>query len=181
MITRFLGSATAAALVLCSSMALAQLEDPAQAHSVDQLVGSWVYQTCTDQGDCDAVERTYEPAEAEGLYYYTESVGGEERDGFVSYDEGAEAFVEYDYPESWSRDEFEQGFYSEQTDSELHGDYDLASNQSTLQWQMNEDGNAMTLRAGAESITETPSEFLGVVFSRVPIIGSDPIIGGDND
>ncbi len=167
--------------------AFAQADDASRDHVVDQLVGNWVYQSCEAEPvvvevevdtSCSTVERTYEPAAEGDLLYYTENVDGEVREGFVGYDAGAGTFVEYDYPQEWSRDEFEQTFYSEQTDLSLHGEEAYRRN---LQWQMNEDGDTMSLRTASGEVTHSTSEFLGVVFSRVPIVGSDPIVGGDDD
>ena len=157
--------------------------DAQQDHAVDQLVGSWVYQSCEPEpvvveNSCSTVERTYQPAAEGDLLYYTESVDGEEREGFVGYDASAGTFVEYDYPQEWTRDDFERSFYSEQTDLALRGEEAYTRN---LQWQMNEDGDTMSLRTASGEVTHSTSEFLGVVFSRVPVVGSDPIIGGQDD
>lgn len=161
--------------------AFAEADDANRDHAVDQLVGEWTYNVCVADGAddvCSTVERSYEPVGEGDLLYYTETSGGEAREGFVGYDAGAGTFVEYDYPQEWSRDEFEQTFYSEQTDLSLHGEESYRRN---LQWQVNEDGDTMSLRTASGEVTHSTGEFLGVVFSRVPIVGSDPIIGGEEN
>jgi len=166
--------------LMLPAAAWAQSTDAERDHAVDQLVGDWTYNVCVADGadeDCSTVERTYEPAGDGDLVYYTETVGGEQREGFVGYDAADNTFIEYDYPQDWSRDEFEQT-YSERTDLSLHGEEAYSR---TLEWQMNENGDAMSLRTASGEVTESTADFLGVVFSKVPIVGSDPIIGGDNN
>ncbi len=171
------------ALPALTGAAFAQSGDDARAHAVDQLVGNWTYETCAAESDCQTVERSFEPAAGGELYYFTETAGEEEREGFMSYDEEAGAFVEYDYPQDWSRDEFEQSYYSEDSDRQLHGAYDLDGGRgSLLQWRMNEDGSAMSVHPLGETVEGNPVGALGVVFSKVPIVGSDPLVGpGSND
>lgn len=150
-------------------------------HHVDDLVGQWQYQSCQDGGDCTTVERTYEPAADGDLLYYTETVGDETYEGFVGYDADSDTFYEYDYPQDWSRDQFEQSYSGEQASYDLFGDDQVRGEDQVLRWQLNEEGRSMTLRSPGGTIEEeTPGEFLGVIFSRVPIVGSDPIIGGEN-
>jgi len=161
----------------------AQTNDEERDHAVDQLVGSWVYETCSEEAQCQTIERDYQPAAAGNLYYYTETVGEEEREGFVGYDPEEGALVEYDYPESWSREEFEHSYMADESTVDLYGNYGIeGEGRSLAQWRMNEDGSSMSMDAIGDSIDGGPQNALGVIFSRVPIVGDDPIIGpGSND
>lgn len=187
------------ALMMSGTAALAQDSnaDADEGHYIDQLVGQWHFQACDvepvaesepepepvpePESSCTTVQRTYEPAADGELLYYTENVGGETHDGFVGYDADTESFVEYDYPEDWSRDEFVDTYTNEQAAYDLYGE-GPGGNDQVLRWQLNEEGERMSLRApGGDAEAGSAGEFLGVVFSRVPIVGSDPIVGPGSD
>ena len=172
---------------LSVSLFALMIAGPAMAQSasddaVDQLIGQWQYRACQDANGeaCTTVERTFEATEEDELLYYTETVGGETYEGFVGYDAQSNSFYEYDYPQDWSRDQFERSYSGEQASADLFGEDLVGRDDQVLRWQLNETGESMTLRSPGGTIEEeNPAEFLGVIFSRVPIVGSDPIIGGE--
>ena len=63
--------------LLAATPALAQSSDDQRAHAVDQLVGQWSYEACSEGGDCSTVERVYDEPTEDGLVHYTEYASGE--------------------------------------------------------------------------------------------------------
>jgi len=146
-------------------------------HAVDQIVGRWVYEMCDERGNCENVVRVYEETPDDGLVRYTELYDGTENEGFVGYDLETDGFVEVDYLNEWGSQEFERGYLSEEESIQLFGDPKFSGPEDRpLQWRITEDGQMMILRTGVGDVSERPSEFLGVIFSRVPLIG-----GGKDD
>ncbi len=175
---------SSALLLASASLASASLAqetgvDAARENAVDHLVGQWRYEVCHEDGDCDTVVRIFEESEETGLVRYTEFYNGEENEGFVGYDLENDGFVEYDYPADWNSAEFEDRYRSEDASINLFGEYDVGKpDRRMLEWRIDEDGDTLYIRALGSEIAEEPADALGVIFSRVPIVGDDPIIGG---
>jgi hypothetical protein len=146
--------------------------------AVQQLVGGWIYQVCNDDGDCESVVRVYEESPAHGLVRYTEYYNGAENEGVVKYDLRSEAFIEIDYPQEWSHETLERRYLSEEVAIDLFGAYQVGHpDRRTMEWRIDEEGDRLYLRAFGSELQDEPSDILNVIFSRMPLVGEDPVVG----
>lgn len=158
-------------LILIASMGAAMVlpamaQDNSGNPALDELVGSWRYEACAEQGgdDCATVERTYDETYDSGLVHYTEMFGGERREGFVAYNEETGGFHELDYPIGMEHDEVVSAYGDPSTVGYFTDDDDA---DSMFEWRVSEDGERMSLNAMGDTLVEEETGVLRGVFTRV--------------